>query len=270
MNDSVNKSSLSAQLFPLLVPLVMVFSGFVLAQDTNSASQTNELVQSEGMDSNDDSGMADDLTATNQVSESNSVDQASATGPDGRTRRLQRQKHPRSRNAASQQNGAALSGSTNNLGPLDYSAFRLVSERNIFDPNRQPHTPGARPQPKTQDSLTLVGTMSYDKGDFAFFDGTSADYKKVLKPADTIVGYKVVSIRPDSVKLQHESTDLELPVGSQLRHQGDGTWVKVAGAGAYAASPVSSNSSPTDTTTGGADSDILKRLMQRREKENSP
>ena len=270
MRPSRSTSKLNLPLLVLLLALVLVFSGpSALAQDPNPVVQTNELSQAEAIDSGDDAGTADDLSATNQVSESNSLGQASSQGPDARTRRLQRLRRAR-RNNAGQQNGGALSGSTNGLGPLDYSAFRLVTERNIFDPNRQPHTPGTRSQPKTQDSFTLVGTMSYDKGDFAFFDGTSSDYKKVLKPADRIAGYKVVAILSDSVKLEGENTNLDLTVGSQLRHQEDGTWVQVAGAGSYAASSSSSNSSQTDTASSGADNDILKRLMQRREKENSP
>ena len=31
------------------------------------------------------------------------------------------------------------------------------------------------------DSFSFVGTMSYAKGTFAFFDGTSPDFRKVLE-----------------------------------------------------------------------------------------
>ena len=264
----VKQLTVSAWLL-LVLALAVDFSAIsAVAQDPNPVVQTNELSQAEAMDGIDDPGTVDDLSGTNQVSESNSLGQASSQGPDARTRRLQRLRRARKNNAG-QQNGTGLPGSTNGAGPLDYAAFRLVTERNIFDPNRQPHTPGARSQPKT-DSFTLVGTMSYDKGDFAFFDGITPDYKKVLKPADTIAGYKVVAILQDSVKLEKENKNLDLPVGSQLRHQEDGTWVQAAGAGSYAASSAAGGAPASDTASSGADSDILKRLMQRREKENSP
>jgi hypothetical protein len=253
----------------LLAPLVVVFAvPWLPAQDASSIVQTNEVIQTDASDSNDDLGATDELGSTNQVGESNALGKASAPGPDARTRRLQRLK--RNRPNSSPANGTELSRGTNGFGPLDYAAFRLITERNIFDPNRQPHKGGERPPSKAQDSFSLVGTMSYDKGDFAFFDGNSSDYKKVLKPDETIAGYKVVSISADSVKLERESKDLELPVGSQLRRQDDGTWVQSAHTDTYAASSSSSGSSQTDAAPGGGDNDVLKRLMQRREKENSP
>jgi hypothetical protein len=236
-----------------------------MAQDTNSVSPPVETVQADAVDSNGDPSLADDLSATNQVDETNSVGQT-APGPDGRSRRLQRQKHPPRTHTT---NGQSNTTAATKGGALDYSAFRLISDRNIFDPNRQPHA-GPRTRPKTQQAFTLVGTMSYDKGVFAFFDGTSSDYKKVLKPSETIAGYKVVSILPDSVKLEHESKELNLPVGSQLRKQEDGDWVKATGAASYDASSSTSSSVSNETpSSGGGDDDVIKRMMQRREKESS-
>src|SRR5213079_1577570 len=85
----------------------------------------------------------------------------------------------------------------------EYSAFKVIAERNIFSPNRRARSSGvrgARPVTKLE-SLTLVGTMSYEKGRFAFFEGTKSDYRKVLKPADVIAGFTVADIAPDAVKL---------------------------------------------------------------------
>jgi hypothetical protein len=267
---SVFVSRLAGKTLLLITATFLFGRGLAISQDSNPAGQTNELTLAETMDGTDELDTAEELAPTQQAGDTNSPGSATASSVDGRTRRLLRQKRSRNRAESSQQNGSALSRGTNAVGSLDYLAFRLVAERNIFDPNRQPHTSGPRSQPKAKESFTLVGTMSYDKGDFAFFDGTSSDYKKVLKPAETIAGYRVVSILPDSVKLERESKDIDLPVGSQLRHQDDGTWVKAAGAGVYAASTTEVGSSQTETAPSGTDSDILKRLMQRREKENSP
>ena len=82
-----------------------------------------------------------------------------------------------------------------------------------------------RPTPKSFDSLTLVGTMSYEKGTFAFFDGTSSEYKKALKLTDAIAGYKVTNIAPNGVKLASGTNELELSVGAQLRREEDGPWL---------------------------------------------
>jgi hypothetical protein len=148
---------------------------------------------------------------------------------------------------------------------LDYSAFRLVAERNIFDPNRSPRSSRAPTQPKTVDSFSFVGTMSYEKGDFAFFDGSSSDYKKVLKTNDVIAGYKLVAISPELVKILSGTNQLELRVGAQMRRREDGSWERAAGSAAYAASSTSSNQS--DSSATGAESDVIKKMMQRREKE---
>ena len=168
---------------------------------------------------------------------------------------------------------------TNN-GPvsLDYAAFKIVVDRNIFDPNRYPHRPGevrVASKPRSVDSLTLVGTMSYEKGTFAFFDGTSSDYKKALKLTDSIAGYKVTNIAANGVKLASGTNELELSVGAHLRREEDGPWLLAGQSRFYAATtPSASTNAATSTTTtgsdtasGGAESDILKRLMQKREKE---
>jgi hypothetical protein len=119
---------------------------------------------------------------------------------------------------------------------------------------------------KTVEAFTLVGTMSYEKGIFAFFDGTSSDYKKVLKPNDTIAGYKVVAISADSAKLMLNTNVLELAVGNQMRRRDNGTWERSASSESYAASTTSNNSS-ADASSSGAESDVIKKMMMRREKE---
>ncbi len=252
--------------------------GFGLrAQNTDSLLQTNDVPQAEEMTTGDDNGATDDLGAPTEAGETNaaasSTNQMAAPGPDARARRLLRQKQLRSRSYRQANGNSQASATATNNGPasLDYSAFRIVADRNIFDPNRQAHNPGVRVQPKTIDAFTLVGTLSYEKGDFAFFDGTSSDYKKVLKAADSIGGYKVLSVLPDAVKLahDHDTNELVLAVGTQLRRQEDGTWIQATTPTAYTAGPASSSNGPAqpETAASGSESDIIKRMMQRREKE---
>lgn len=236
------------------------------AQDTNTPPATNEVSQADDMTTAQDNGQDDQITSedkagTNDVASTN----APGTPEDARTRRLRRQRQHRSR-AAMPAGEAGAGGPV--TSPLDYSAFKLVAERNIFDPNRTPHSAGPAVQAKTTDSFSLVGTLSYSKGDFAFFDGTSADYKKVLKPNDTIAGYKVVEVRPDSVKLGQGTNEVNLAVGVQMRHQESGGWLPSGDATPYAASSSStSNPAASASAATGAESDVLKRLMERREKE---
>jgi len=234
------------------------------AQDTNAPVITNEVTQAEDLMSADASQTGDgaeEMTGTNTVSDTNQI---AGPGPDGRARRLRRRAQNRPRDA--QYNGAR-SGSTgtNASSPFDYAAFQMVADRNIFNPNRSPRSGPALAQPKTVESFTLVGTMSYEKGIFAFFDGTSSDFQKVLKPNDTIAGYKVVTISADSAKLMLNTNVVELTVGNQMRRRDDGGWERSTSSESYAASTTSS--SAADAASNGAESDIIKKMMMRREKE---
>lgn len=164
----------------------------------------------------------------------------------------------------------------------DFASFKLISERNIFNPNRgrsngRPDRDSAR-RPAQVDHINLVGTMSYAKGDFAFFDGSSSLYRKTLKCGDTIAGYTVKAISGHSVKLEAADQPLEMPVGSQLRREDEGEWKFVARSEATSStsSPTSFSSSGTSATNDrssasseppGAVSDILLKLMQKREQE---
>ena len=118
---------------------------------------------------------------------------------------------------------------TNRPGRADFSAFKLVTDRNIFDPRRRGYSRETRQRdssrPRRLEYVTLVGTMSYEeKGPLAFFDGTSSDYRKVLKPAETIAGYRVTDIGPSFVKLAVGTNEFDLRVGMQLRRDEDGKW----------------------------------------------
>jgi hypothetical protein len=263
-------------------------------------SQLNDLMRGDDATQSEDVAPPNDVTLTNGLPESNSL----ASSVDG-TNRVNRfdasnrsqndDRKSRGRRSRSRSNQRGSSGSANdysgdrtqgnalggtNSGPasLDYAAFKIIVDRNIFDPNRFPHRPGApvvASKPKNFDSLTLVGTMSYEKGTFAFFDGTSSEYKKVLKLTDSIAGYRVTNIAPNAVKLATGTNEVELSVGGQLRREENGSWLLASQSAPYASTLGSASASGTgattttgsDTTSSGADSDIIKKLMQRREKE---
>jgi hypothetical protein len=68
---------------------------------------------------------------------------------------------------------------TNAPSRSDYTSFRIIAERNIFNPNRSGRAGrnATRREPekrKRVESFALVGTLSYEKGQFAFFDGASS------------------------------------------------------------------------------------------------
>jgi hypothetical protein len=156
--------------------------------------------------------------------------------------------------------------------PPDFAAFGIITERNIFDPNRRArrspvNTP--RPQPRAVDSFKLVGVMSYERGKFAFFDSSKAEFRKALKISDEIAGFQVAAITGTSVKLKSAEKEILLNVGSQLRREESGPWEP---SNAPAEQQIVTQQPPetAPAASGQPDQeadDVLKRLMQRREQE---
>jgi len=182
----------------------------------------------------------------------------------------------------------ARAQSNSTPGDADYSRFsQFISDRNIFDPNRYPHNQTTTTHVHHTHTrivgapyVSLVGTMSYQKGLFAFFDSNNPDDKKVTSPGDEIAGYTVKSIANDTVTLVGaDKKELAMKIGVQMQQDG-GTW-KINDQSEAGSSPVetpaaadNSSTSVTDSSAEPAPSptleanDRLKRLMQLRQKEN--
>jgi hypothetical protein len=161
---------------------------------------------------------------------------------------------------------------TNDDSGLDYKSFQTISRHNMFDPGRRPNQPSrpSRPPAPKVDSFTLVGTMSYDQGQYAFFDSNNFQYRKTLKPADTIAGYKILQIAPNYVKLAAASNQtINLPVGTKMRRQEGGPWMVAGSAEPDAETPLTIPAPEvapgiTSAPTSATESDALKRLMLKR------
>jgi hypothetical protein len=131
---------------------------------------------------------------------------------------------------------------------LSYDAFAAIGEKNIFNQNRSgPRTTPreiAKPAPVV-DMIGFVGTMDYGKGQMAFFNGTSGDFKKMAKAGDSVGGFKLVSVTTSQVKLSaSEKEELALTIGQALRRENSGPW------------EVSSQPLPDDTSSGGSSSGL--------------
>ena len=182
-----------------------------------------------------------------------------------------------SQNATSSSAGAAGT----EVGSFQAVA-RLISDRNIFDPERQPRTPGSAPRPVIKPQIQadapefgLVGIMDYSRGRFAFFDGNASDYRKALQQDATIAGHRIIAITGNSVSLIQgtNAKPVEVRVGTRLRRNNDGAWESASG-GTATFSPKSSSSdnsgdAPSSGSTSGnaAEDEILKRLLKKREQE---
>jgi len=181
------------------------------------------------------------------------------------------------------------SASTNRL---EFSYYRLIFDRNIFNPNRRPQgrfmdqAPTDYQRPRRVDTFSLVGTMAYEKGVFAFFDGSGYQYRKTAKPGEIIAGYGISEVGHDYVKLVSKTNQLELRIGMQMRRDDGGDWslrnqfgglVTAASSGASDATAGGTNalaaagdpSAPPIIPADSKEAEILKRLMERRAQELS-
>lgn len=198
---------------------------------------------------------------------------------------------PSSRSSSSSGKAAA----TNGPASTDYAYFQPVNDRNIFNPARVPNRPD-RPRPTETrrtpkvESLSLVGTLRYEKGIFAFFDGTSSEFRKALKEGDAVGGHRILSVTDSTVRLVVQDRAVDLKVGNQLRREDEGEWTLASGvtlgassasggsgstssssssgntASASANSSNASSSSSSGSSGGGAE-EILRRLRERRAQE---
>ena len=162
---------------------------------------------------------------------------------------------------------------------VDYSTFKIVTERNIFNAGRSGRAPmNSREtrRPTRVESVGLVGTLENEKGPVAFFDGSSSEYRKALKQDAVIAGWKLTAVSLQGVKLTLGTNSLELKVGMSLRREDEGEW-KLAStgesiSGSSGGSVATSGgfreaSSPAASAPSGAAAEILRRMAERKAKE---
>lgn len=110
-----------------------------------------------------------------------------------------------------------------------FKPFAIITERNVFNANRSlsptpvASRPKATPPPKIE-AFALLGTMSSERGSVAFFDGTSATYRKAVEPGDKLGSYTVAAIAHDRVTLKAGESELCLPLKMQFRREDQGEW----------------------------------------------
>ena len=164
---------------------------------------------------------------------------------------------------------------TNTAAGSSFESFKIISERNIFNQNRSSRTARrddarSKPAPVVH-ALSLVGTMSFDKGTFAFFDGSRPEYKKPLKAGEKIAGYEIKEIKPNGVKIANETNQFELKVGQQLRREDDAEWQIASARDAVVTNAANSGSETENPSSpsgaSGSEDEALKRLMEKRAKE---
>ncbi len=182
--------------------------------------------------------------------------------------------------------GAFAQDSGRASGP-SLDSFKLILERNIFDPDRAPargprqraESPGDELPPV--DALALIGAVVHDSTVVAVFTGSRDEYRATVRPGDTLAGMTVSAISTNGVALQLDGQRFELPVGSHLSRVGDGPWQVASGPmpeprrrpGGGSLGGNSRRNAPVTSapsvSVGGADPEVLKRMLERRQREEA-
>ena len=106
-----------------------------------------------------------------------------------------------------------------------FDNFRVVSDRNIFNPNRSGRRERTSEEaPPRVDVISVVGTMESDRGLRAFFDGSDSSYRRAVRVGESVDKFKVTKISPNVVELERDGKSLSVQVGQQLRRPEGSDW----------------------------------------------
>jgi hypothetical protein len=179
-----------------------------------------------------------------------------------------------------------------------FNAFRFVRNRAIFDPGRQSmqrETSSAPSQTISRSNfIALTGTMVAGGKKLAFFNGSRSEYSKVIPEGESIADFKLTSIGPGQVELSLAGKLVTVAVGQHVPLAGSSipatsdvpVTAEVPAGSTPNASPSGSSPisapNPSATAPGSAPatapapaptsdkSELLRRMMERRQKETSP
>lgn len=110
-----------------------------------------------------------------------------------------------------------------------FDDFKTIPDRNIFNTRRYAgrtasDTPTPPRRERVIESFSLLGTLEYEKGRVAFFEGTSSSMKKSAKVDETIGDCKITAIESSAVTLEANGKPVQLKVGYMLRREDQGEW----------------------------------------------
>ncbi len=180
---------------------------------------------------------------------------------------------PAPRRSRSDSNAKAPARNDSAAAPTNsFEAFRLISERNIFNSTRTGRRDRSSEESAPRlDVITLVGTMESDRGLRAFFEGSASAFRKALRVGESIESFKVTQVSPTGAELEREGKQFSLRVGQQLRRAEGGEWNLIAAdvvrseAAAAAAKANAGKFDPTAPVAIPANADeVTRRLMEKR------
>jgi len=153
----------------------------------------------------------------------------------------------------------------------EFSDFRIILERNIFDPDRRakPAFSNASPQPTPvpTEEIRLVGTV-INKGEaIAFFKGSDSSFNGQWKQGDTIAGLRIKEIGTRGLILENQRQKIEMKVGAGITTSNREKWTLTTKPAITDYHKKDKTDIKQEQKTDNNASDILKKLMERRKQE---
>ena len=109
-----------------------------------------------------------------------------------------------------------------------FDGFRIVVDRNIFNPNRTGRRERTTEEvaPPRLDSIALVGTIDSDKGLRAIFDVSIPRTKssQAVHAGESVDKFKVTKITPKAIDVERDGKTVPMSVGQQFRRPPGGDW----------------------------------------------
>ncbi|MBM3842015.1 MAG: hypothetical protein FJ397_01925 [Verrucomicrobia bacterium] len=156
----------------------------------------------------------------------------------------------------------AAAGTSAPAGSLE--AFALVTERNIFNPNRTARTRAApEEKPVRTEEVALVGVVGFGAATAAVFHSTDPRLKGEAAAGGSLGDFTIVAVSPSAVELRAGERTFTLAVAQRLTRVEGGDWTASA---APVPEPRSrAEAAPVEIPANA--SEVLKRLMKQREKQ---
>ena len=156
----------------------------------------------------------------------------------------------------------AAAAATAPAGSLE--AFALVTERNIFNPNRTART-RATPEekPVRTEEFALVGVIGFGASTAAVFHSADPRLSGEAAAGGRWADFTVVAVSPSGVELRAGDRSYSLAVAQRLTRVEGGEWTASAAPVPEARSRA--EAAPVEVPANA--SEVLKRLMKQREKQ---
>ena len=114
----------------------------------------------------------------------------------------------------------------------DLAKFRILVDRNIFDPARRPDSPQREERPISEsrvDRIYLTGVLVSPEDQLAFFEGSRDEYFGAIERGGKIAGFSVAYVDSDQATLMMEDRKVNLRVGTGMTRRKGEDWEQGSG-----------------------------------------